>query len=54
MKSLLENTSQVLIASRRVSVSSAFLRLMLKHKVDFVIPSGFGNSRVDPPVERKG
>lgn len=37
------NISQVLIASRGVSISSAFLRLMLKHRVDFVILSGFGN-----------
>ncbi|MEM0172093.1 MAG: CRISPR-associated endonuclease Cas1 [Thermoproteota archaeon] len=37
------NISQVLIASRGISMSSAFLRLMLKHKVDFVILSGFGN-----------
>ncbi|MEM2946111.1 MAG: CRISPR-associated endonuclease Cas1, partial [Thermoproteota archaeon] len=37
------NISQVLIASRGVSMSSAFLRLMLKHRVDFVILSGFGN-----------
>jgi len=37
------NISQVLIASRGVSMSSAFLRLMLKHRVDFVILSGFGS-----------
>ncbi|MEM2089409.1 MAG: CRISPR-associated endonuclease Cas1, partial [Thermoproteota archaeon] len=37
------NISQVLIASRGISLSSAFLRLMLKHRVDFVILSGFGN-----------
>ncbi|MDW8033643.1 MAG: CRISPR-associated endonuclease Cas1 [Nitrososphaerota archaeon] len=37
------NVSQVIIASRGVSMSSAFLRLMLKHKVDFVLLSGFGN-----------
>jgi len=37
------NLSQVIVASRGVSMSSAFLRLMLKHKVDFVLLSGFGN-----------
>ncbi|MEM1554856.1 MAG: CRISPR-associated endonuclease Cas1, partial [Thermoproteota archaeon] len=31
------NISQVIVASRGVSMSSAFLRLMLKHKVDFVL-----------------
>ncbi|MEM2247546.1 MAG: CRISPR-associated endonuclease Cas1 [Thermoproteota archaeon] len=36
------NISQVIVASRGVSMSSAFLRLMLKHKVDFVLLSGFG------------
>jgi CRISPR-associated protein Cas1 len=36
------NISQVLITTKGVSLSSAFLRLMLKHKVDFVILSGFG------------
>lgn len=37
------NISQVLITSRGVTMSSAFLRLMLKHRVDFVILSGFGS-----------
>ncbi len=37
------NISQVLIASKGVSLSSAFLRLMLKHRVDFVMLSGFGS-----------
>ena len=36
------NISQVLIATKGITLSSAFLRLMLKHKVDFVILSGFG------------
>ncbi len=47
------NISQVLVASRGVSMSSAFLRLMLKHKIDFVILSGFG-SPMGRLTSRKG
>ena len=47
------NIFQVLIASRGVSMSSAFLRLMLKHRVDFVILSGFG-SPMGRLTSRKG
>jgi CRISPR-associated protein Cas1 len=36
------NLSQVLIVTKGVTMSSAFLKLMLKHKVDFVILSGYG------------
>jgi len=47
------NISQVIIASRGVSMSSAFLRLMLKHRVDFVLLSGFG-APLGRLISRKG
>jgi len=36
------NVSQILIATRGISLSSAFLRLVLKHRIDLVILSGYG------------
>lgn len=36
------NLSQIIIASRGISLSSDLLRLILKHHIDFVILSGYG------------
>jgi len=47
------NISQVILASKGISMSSAFLRLMLKHRVDFVILSSFGTP-LGRLVGRKG
>lgn len=47
------NISQVILASKGISMSSAFLKLMLKHRVDFVLLSGFG-APLGRLVGRKG